>query len=129
MRFHNPAEATSRVTLEDLVNSPSSIGIIILSRNVKTRAPIDHIPIATKISIKEGEYSHTSPSGAGINPGIINPIPFSIQMPVIMSMQAIFRVMKRFLVYGTRKITNAVTLKANAVQIHGTSLPFPCNPT
>ena len=49
---------------------------------VNNSAPMDQIPKETKNSTKEGLYSTKSPSGVGIKPGIINPIPFSIQIPI-----------------------------------------------
>ena len=74
------------------LNSPVSMGSTILRIAVNRSNPMDQIPIDTRISIVVGAYSHISPKGAGMNPGIINPIPFSIQMPTMIRTQPKFRV-------------------------------------
>ena len=61
-------------------NWPSSIGMATRIRMVNTKAPIAQIPAVIKISTQEGAYSTISPKGEGMNPGMINPIPFSIQI-------------------------------------------------
>ncbi len=47
------------------------------------RAPAAQIPKQTKISTVDGVYSTIEPKGDGTNPGMISPIPFSIQIPII----------------------------------------------
>ena len=61
-------------------NWPSSIGMATRIRMVNTKAPIAQIPAVIEISTQEGAYSTISPKGEGMNPGMINPIPFSIQI-------------------------------------------------
>ena len=103
---------------------PSSIAIVALANRVYIIKPIAHIPAETATSIKVGVYSKTSPSGVGINPGIISPIPFSIQTPTTISMQAMLN--RRLLLRRDSmvRISTAVTFITIALQIHGTSAVF-----
>ena len=61
-------------------NFPVSISIAVLASIVNIKAPNDHIPSVTPISIIVGVYSAIVPYGPGIKPGTINPKPFSIHI-------------------------------------------------
>jgi len=63
-----------------------------------------------------------------MKPGMTRPMPFSIQMPTMLSTQAMLRYFNPRL-SGSTSRTIAMRLKPTAVQIHGTSAWCPCRPT
>ena len=69
----------------------------VLASIVKTKAPNAQIPSVTPISTNVGVYSIILPYGSGINPGTINPKPFSIQMAINNIKQAKYNTLRLFL--------------------------------
>ena len=68
-------------------HNPSRIGMAVFKNKVYKRSPNAQIPIQMISSFRLGTYWTKSPKGVGINPGITKPIPFSIQIPIIIRTQ------------------------------------------
>jgi hypothetical protein len=71
------------------------------------RAPKAQMPKQIKISCMEGVYSIIEPRGEGTNPGMISPVPFSIQIPINPRRQADIKNRLSFLNLGTLKTIQA----------------------
>ena len=109
-------------------NFPVYISIAVLASIVNIKAPNDHIPSVTPISIIVGVYSAILPYGPGIKPGTIKPKPFSIQIATNKIKQAKNRNLKLFLNLWNVRIIVAVTFKVMEVHIQGKRAVFPSNP-
>src|SRR5210317_2126212 len=66
------------------------------------------MPMQTNVSLRVGRYSTTSPRGVGTNPGIIRPMPFSIQMPIKETTQATLSQPMRWLSGVTKDQTDKI---------------------
>ena len=107
---------------------PSSMGMATRIRMVNTKVPSAQIPVVIEISTQEGTYSTISPNGEGMNPGMINPIPFSIQ---IARNNRPHTGKSRFRLLRTGcsvRQTVAMIFNTMAVQIHGTRALCPWSP-
>lgn len=95
---------------------------------VNTKAPMAQIPSVTAISTKLGVYSAILPHGPGMNPGTINPNPFSIQMAINNMAHTTYNIFKLLLNLWNVKIIVATTFKLIDVQIHGNNAVLPSKP-
>lgn len=101
---------------------------MILRSRVKIARPNAQIPMVTFHSKKLGMYSTISCKVEGIKPGMINPIPFSIQIPTIQNAHAKIRIEPLSSAAGKKNKPAPTTLQTMATQIHGTKPYFPWLP-
>ena len=77
--------------------------------------------------IGRGQILNKVSEGEGMNPGMTNPRPFSIHMPMTIMIQATIRATGLFRA-GVKRMTTAQTFMARAAQIQGAKRLAPCRP-